>query len=49
MKTPVGRLKSLLGWVRTRPPKTLLFLLLIESFVFLLLIVVLLWVVFVRQ
>jgi hypothetical protein len=37
------------SWVRSRPPRTLLFFLLLESFVFLLLIVALLWMVFARQ
>ena len=49
MSSLADKWKSLVAWVRSRPPGTLLFFLLIESFVFLLLIVALLWVVFARQ
>jgi hypothetical protein len=49
VKSLADKWKSLVAWVRSRPPRTLLFFLLIESFVFLLLIVALLWVVFARE
>ena len=49
MNVLADKWKALVAWVRSRPPRTLLLFLLIESFVFLLLIVALLWVVFARQ
>jgi hypothetical protein len=49
VKTLVNKWNSLVAWTRSRSPKTLLVLLLLESFVFLVLIAVLLWVVFANQ
>jgi hypothetical protein len=49
VKALADKWKSMVAWLRSRPPRTLLMFLLLESFVFLLLIVVLLWMVFARQ
>ena len=48
MKTLLGKVKALIVWSQTRPLKTLIIVIAIETFVFLSLLVIFLWVVITR-
>ena len=48
MKTLLDKVKALIVWSQTRPLKTLIIVIAIETFVFLSLLVIFLWVVITR-